>query len=158
MNDIGGKIGAIVASIIGVAILAVVISSRANTVNVITAFFSGVSNLVGVAISPVTGQSTGANAQGLPGGSWSSSGGTGGSLLGGYSGSSGSNGLGGGINIGSIFSGLGSLGGGSSGGSGLNFGSILGGSSGGSGALSLDQLGGASAGGGADWAGELLAV
>lgn len=73
MDDIGTKISVIVGSIIGLAVLAVVVSARANTTNVIGAFFGGVSNLIGVAISPVTGQSVSAGT-GLQGGPWQAGG------------------------------------------------------------------------------------
>lgn len=74
MSDVGEKISAAIAAIIGVAVLALVLSQRATSASVIGAFFTGMSNLVGVAISPVTGQSV-ANLTGggLTGGVWSGS-------------------------------------------------------------------------------------
>lgn len=107
MGDIGDRIGGFVAAIIALATLAIVISSRANTVNVIRAFFAGSSNLIGVAISPITGANVaGLDASGLTGGQWAS--GASGTVLGGsYLGSAG-----GGVSVG-LPSGAGfSLGGG----------------------------------------------
>jgi hypothetical protein len=75
MDEAGKTIGGFIAAIIGLAVLAIVISSRANTVAVLQSFFSGTANLIGVAISPITGQSvSGLSAGGLTGGSWSGSG------------------------------------------------------------------------------------
>lgn len=70
MNSAGEKIGAVVAAIIGVAVLAIVVSAQANTVNVLSAFFGGVANLIAVAISPITGQTVQGSTAGLAGGSW----------------------------------------------------------------------------------------
>jgi hypothetical protein len=73
MGDVGEKVMAGIAAIIGLAVIAIVVSQNANTVNVLGSFFSGVTNLIAVAISPITGQSvTGANATGLTGGAWQS--------------------------------------------------------------------------------------
>jgi membrane DNA delivery protein len=124
MGDIGKDIGAGIAAIIGLAVLAIVISSRANTVAVLQSFFAGASNLIGVAISPITGQSvSGLTAGGLSGGAWSGSGTSG--LLGNASsifnmipGASGSSSIipGGlsptSLGLGSITGGLGGIGGG----------------------------------------------
>jgi hypothetical protein len=139
VNDLGQKIGAFIAAIIGLAVLAIVISARANTVNVLGAFFGGVTNLVGVAISPVTG--TSAAGAGLGGGSWE--GGTpyaSGFALPATGGGGGAFGLStpGGFNlgvsgVGDILGGLGSLVGGSGGGGGSLFsglGSMFGGGGG----------------------------
>lgn len=91
MGDIGEKLTGIVAAVIGLAVLAIVISQKANTANVLGAFFGGISNLVGVAISPVTGQAvSGLNASGLSGGTWTGGGSTAGSsALSGITGASG---------------------------------------------------------------------
>lgn len=71
MEGIGEKISAIIAGIIGLAVVALIVSQGANTMGVIYQFFGGLSNLIGVAISPVTGQSVaGLSAGGLGGGSW----------------------------------------------------------------------------------------
>jgi hypothetical protein len=116
MNDIGEKIAAGIAAIIGLAVIALMLSNKANTVNVISAFFGGLSNLIGVAVSPVTGQSvSGLSAAGLSGGTWQTgSGGTGSTSA--FS----AGGSGGGFNIGSLLGGAGSLLGGSGIGSGLS--------------------------------------
>ncbi len=55
MEGIGRSISELVALVIGVAIIAVVLSNGANTVNVITSFFNGLSSLIRAAVSPVTG-------------------------------------------------------------------------------------------------------
>ena len=73
MGDIGQKIVGGIAAIISLAVVALVISSKANTPNVLNSFFGGLSNLIGVAISPVTGQTVaGLNAGQLTGdtGTW----------------------------------------------------------------------------------------
>jgi hypothetical protein len=70
-SDIGEKVTAGISAFIGLAVVAIVISQRANTVNVIGTFMAGITNLIGVAISPITGQSvSGLSAAGLTGGSW----------------------------------------------------------------------------------------
>lgn len=46
----------IILAIIGVATISVILSANANTTGVIGVFFNGLSNVVHVAISPVTGQ------------------------------------------------------------------------------------------------------
>jgi hypothetical protein len=79
MGEIGEKLSAAVAGIIALAVIAIVISQRANTTNVLAAFFGGVSNLIGVAISPITGQSVsgltaGGSSTGLTGGGWQTGG------------------------------------------------------------------------------------
>lgn len=56
MGDIGQRVVGGIAAIVSLAVVAIVISQKANTPNVLTAFFGGLSNLIGVAISPVTGQ------------------------------------------------------------------------------------------------------
>ena len=57
MGDIEKSIVAILSAIIGIAVLAVILSNGSNTVNVIKAFFGGVSGTLAVAISPITGKS-----------------------------------------------------------------------------------------------------
>lgn len=127
MDDIGSKLSAIVASIIGLAVLAVIVSQGANTANVLQAFFGGVTNLIGVAISPVTGQSINSGT-GLTGGAWQA-GGIGGGYSGFASSTSGSGGLfgGGGGLLGSLLGSTGS----SLSGAGGSFGNIFGGDAGG---------------------------
>lgn len=76
MDKIENIIGLVIAAVIGVAVIALLVSSNANTSSVLGTFFSGLSNVIGVAISPVTGQSvSGLSASGLTG-SWVGSGGT----------------------------------------------------------------------------------
>lgn len=134
MGDFGEKIAAGVAAIFTVAIIALVLSMQANTTNVLSAFFAGLSNLVGVAISPVTGQSiSGLSGNGLTGGNWAGfampiGGNSTGGILGG---------------AGSLLGGLGNLLGGSGAGGGLS--SLLGG--GGSSSGGLGSLLGGSGGG-----------
>ncbi|WWT37750.1 membrane DNA delivery [Enterobacteria phage PRDsepia] len=57
MNDYIGPIVTVLTAIIGVAILATLVSNRANTANVIKAGAGGFSNMLGTALSPVTGGS-----------------------------------------------------------------------------------------------------
>jgi len=52
-----GDIFGILTLIIVVAIVAVLVSQRANTANVIQAFASGLSQLLATVVSPVTGNS-----------------------------------------------------------------------------------------------------
>jgi hypothetical protein len=56
MGDIGQRIAGGIAAVFTLATLAIIISTKANTPNVLGAFFGGLANLIGVAISPVTGQ------------------------------------------------------------------------------------------------------
>lgn len=60
MGEAGRAILAIVSSVIGLSILAVVVSSQAQTSNVITSAGSALSQVIGAAVSPVTGGSGGA--------------------------------------------------------------------------------------------------
>lgn len=55
--DIGKGVAGFVTAIIGLAILAVVLSNGANTVGVLNSFFSGLSGLLRTVIAPVTGGS-----------------------------------------------------------------------------------------------------
>lgn len=55
MDEMGKAITGIVTAIIGVAILSVIISSRAQTSGVIQSLSSGLGNVLAVATSPVTG-------------------------------------------------------------------------------------------------------
>lgn len=55
MNDFIGPIVTVLTAIIGVAILATLVSNRANTAGVIKAGSSGFSDMLGTALSPVTG-------------------------------------------------------------------------------------------------------
>lgn len=55
MSHLGEQITAILTAIIGVAILSVILSRRSNTANVITSAASGFSQMLGTAVSPITG-------------------------------------------------------------------------------------------------------
>lgn len=69
MSNITESIVAIATAIIGVAILAVLVSRKSNTTGVIQAFGSAFNNALGVAVSPVTGATTAPNL-GYPSGSF----------------------------------------------------------------------------------------
>lgn len=56
MNAFWEGLITIVTAIIGLALIAVLVSNRANTASVVQAAASGLGNDIGVAISPVTGQ------------------------------------------------------------------------------------------------------
>lgn len=56
-DKIGVQIAGFISAILGVAIIAVLLSQGATTVSVLSTFFSGLSQLLGVVISPVTGGS-----------------------------------------------------------------------------------------------------
>ncbi len=55
MNNALGQIVTVITAIIGVAILAVLLSRKADTANVITASTKGLGHLIGAAVSPITG-------------------------------------------------------------------------------------------------------
>lgn len=57
MSNIGDKVTVVVMAIIGLAVLAVILSKNANTSNVISAAGSGFNSLLAAAISPVAGNS-----------------------------------------------------------------------------------------------------
>jgi len=59
MSEIIGGVVTIVTAIIGVALLAVLVSKNSDTAGVIKAGSSGVSSMIGAAVSPVTGSSFG---------------------------------------------------------------------------------------------------
>lgn len=61
MNQITESLVTVASLIVGVAILAVLVSRKSNTASVIQAAASGFGNALGVATSPVTGASTGLN-------------------------------------------------------------------------------------------------
>ena len=61
MGDIGDKIGAVFVALLGVAILAIIVSQQANTSGVIQSISSGFAGILRVALSPVTGSSNGGN-------------------------------------------------------------------------------------------------
>ena len=53
--DVEELISSIVVAILGLAIVAVLVSKRANTANVIQATGSSLGGLIGAAVSPITG-------------------------------------------------------------------------------------------------------
>lgn len=55
MNNAMGEIVTIITAIVGVALVAVLVSKNANTSGVISSSTSGLGYLLGVAVSPVTG-------------------------------------------------------------------------------------------------------
>jgi PRD1 phage membrane DNA delivery len=55
MNSAVAQIVAVFSMIIGVAIVAVLVSKNANTAGVINSAFGGLSTAIGAAVSPVTG-------------------------------------------------------------------------------------------------------
>lgn len=57
MEGIGGSIVTVLLAIVGVAIIAVLVSNNANTAGVIAAGAGGFAEDLGVAVSPVTGGS-----------------------------------------------------------------------------------------------------
>lgn len=67
MGEAGRALVSIVASIIGLSILSVVLSSRAQTAGVINAGASGLAAVLNAATSPVTGNSS-SSSSGLLGG------------------------------------------------------------------------------------------
>lgn len=56
-HDFWGTLSVVALAIVGVASLAVVVSKNANTANVIQASGNAFTNALGVAVSPVTGNS-----------------------------------------------------------------------------------------------------
>ncbi len=59
MNNITESVVTILTAIIGVAILAVLVSRNSNTSGVLSSAGDAFSNVLGVAVSPVTGNSFG---------------------------------------------------------------------------------------------------
>ena len=55
MTHFGDQIVAILTAIVGVAIIAVILSKNSNTANVISSAASAFSQAIGTAVSPVTG-------------------------------------------------------------------------------------------------------
>jgi len=55
MNSIGAEVATIATAIVGVAILAVLVSKNANTANVIKSAGSSFSGALATAVSPITG-------------------------------------------------------------------------------------------------------
>lgn len=64
LGHVGDQIVAILTAIIGVAIVAVIVSNRSNTANVITSAAQALSGAVATAVSPITGTSVGGFAGG----------------------------------------------------------------------------------------------
>lgn len=58
MGKIGEQLSVIAIAIVGVAILAVILSKQSNTSSVVAAASQGFSQALGAALSPVTGQSS----------------------------------------------------------------------------------------------------
>ena len=56
---------AIVGGVLGLAIISVLVSPKAQTSSVLTASGGALSTVIGAAVSPVTGQSTGASASSM---------------------------------------------------------------------------------------------
>ena len=70
MNSIGPYTIAVIGSIIGLAVLAVIVSQKANTSAVISSAGSALSGIIGAAVAPVSGGSGstfGSNALGVLG-------------------------------------------------------------------------------------------
>lgn len=61
MSDFNEKLTTVLVAIVGVAIVAVLVSNKSNTVGVIQAAASGFGNALNVAVSPVTGSSVAGN-------------------------------------------------------------------------------------------------
>lgn len=59
MNQIGPALVTIISSIIGLAIIAVLVSQRAQTGNVLTSGGTALSSVINAAVSPVSGTSSG---------------------------------------------------------------------------------------------------
>ena len=57
MSEVGSALTSIIMAVIGVAIIAVLVSQKAATANVLQAGGTAISNVLGAAISPVTGSS-----------------------------------------------------------------------------------------------------
>jgi hypothetical protein len=61
MNNISEPLVTIATAIVGLAIIAVLVSNRAQTANVASAFGGAFSNAISAAVSPVTGQAASPN-------------------------------------------------------------------------------------------------
>ena len=57
MSSFGRDVVGIVIALFGVAIVAIVLSQKANTTNVLSAGFTGLTNLLTTVLSPITGGS-----------------------------------------------------------------------------------------------------
>ena len=58
MGNVSGAVVAVISGIIGLAIVAVLVGTRAQTATVVTAFGGALGNVIGKAVSPVTGGNT----------------------------------------------------------------------------------------------------
>lgn len=58
MGSVGPAVVSIIAGILGVTIIAVLVSQKANTQSVITATGGALSGIIGAAVSPVTGNTS----------------------------------------------------------------------------------------------------
>lgn len=67
-NQLINSVVTVAVAIIGVAIVAVLVSKNANTTGVINSASSGFSSALKTALSPVDGSSSGLNLGGFPGG------------------------------------------------------------------------------------------
>jgi hypothetical protein len=74
MNDALGTIAAVVSAIIGLAIVAVLVSNQAQTGTVLTSAGSALGTVIGAAVAPVTG----ANGSSMSGTQLTNTGGSGG--------------------------------------------------------------------------------
>lgn len=61
LNQLTENVISVMLAIVGVALLAVLVSKNSNTAGVLQAFFSGNSNFLAVAESPVTGDTVAIN-------------------------------------------------------------------------------------------------
>lgn len=68
MNGIGREVGAVAMAIVGLAVLAVLVSRNANTSGVINSASSAYNTALATAMGPVTGYSPGAPAYASTGG------------------------------------------------------------------------------------------
>lgn len=61
MNSLTEQAAAVLLAVVGVAILAVLVSQKSNTAGVLSAFGTAFSGILGTAVSPVTGATGGLN-------------------------------------------------------------------------------------------------
>lgn len=59
MQGIGNGVVTVLVAVIGLATIAAIVSRRADTANIVDRALSGTSNLIGSALSPITGGSVG---------------------------------------------------------------------------------------------------
>ena len=58
MGNVGPLVVSVIAGVIGLAMVAVIVSQRANTSSVIKSSGSALASVIGAAVGPITGQST----------------------------------------------------------------------------------------------------